>query len=107
MQLIWVIIITCKPKVIFIIKPNFKLRLPICDAYPLPDVEFFLLDDHGGLDIFLGDPDFVHAAPYVVYQIIFLTVDLDAAAPRFSAWFNNPCIFGPVQPELERPNRVL
>ena len=107
MQLVRVIIVTGKPEVIFSIKPDFKLGLPTGDADPLPDVEFLLLDYHGWLNVLLSNPDFIHAAPYVIYQIIFLAVDLDAAAPRLTSWFNNPSILGAVKSKLKRANRVF
>jgi hypothetical protein len=45
MQLIRIIVVTGKPEVILGIEPYLKLGLPAGDAYPLPDVEFLLLDN--------------------------------------------------------------
>ena len=107
MQLIRVIIITGKSEIILGIKPDLELRLPTGDAHPLPDVKFLLLYYHWRLNVLLGYPDFIHAAPNVVYQIIFLAVDLDTAAPRLTSWFNNPSIFGAVQSKLKCSYRVF
>ena len=107
MQLIGVIVITSKPEVVLSVKPYLELGPPAGDADPLSDVELFLLDYHWGLNVLLGDPDFVKTVSNVVYQVVLLTVDLDASASRLTPWFNNPGIFCAIEPKLIRPDRVL
>jgi hypothetical protein len=95
-ELVRIIVLRSKSKVVFIIKPYLKFRFPRSDANPLSYIEFLLPNDQRRLDVLLSDPDLVGARPYVVHQIVFLAMNLYTSAPRFATWFHYPRIFSPI-----------
>ena len=67
MELVRVVVITRKSQVVLRIEPNFELRFPICYDYPLANIKFLLLDYKRRLNVFLGDPNLIHARPNVIH----------------------------------------
>ena len=70
--------------------PDLQLRSPGSDNDPHTNVKLTLLDDQGRLDVFLCNPDLVHARPNVVYQVVLASVDLNASPARLAAGLDDP-----------------
>jgi hypothetical protein len=106
-QLVWVVVITGKPEIVFVVKPYLEFGLPAGYTDPLSNVELLLLYYHRRLNILLRYPNFIQAVANVIYQVVFLTVNLNSSASRLPSWFNDPSVFGAIQSKLKWPNCVL
>lgn len=89
-EIIQVEVLRADSDIVLFVDPHCQ-RVPVSHNYPLPDVEFLVVDCQWVFNILLGDPLDV-LAQYIVEQLVHLVERSDPPATGQASWFHNPDI---------------